>query len=79
MPAACTAALRCVPFVLPQQWTESPAQMAQELAMYSIHAHPPVRQAGTRSRRTLPACQPGAVLALAPLLDGTWPCTSLQT
>lgn len=44
LPAPCTAALRCVPFVLPRQWVESPALMAEELAMYTIHVEPSVHE-----------------------------------
>ena len=53
LPEACAAALRCVPFVLPKQWLESPAQMAEELAMYSIHIDPSVCEARTPVLRYL--------------------------
>ena len=44
LPAACAAALRCMPFVVPTQWLTSPAQMAEELAAYTIHLEGSVRK-----------------------------------
>ena len=39
------AALRCVPYVIPSHWAESPAALADELCSTVIHADPVIRQA----------------------------------
>ena len=38
------AALRCVPYVIPAHWAESPAALADELCSTTIHADPIIRQ-----------------------------------
>ena len=39
------AALRCVPYVIPSHWAESPTALADELCISTIHADPVIRQA----------------------------------
>ena len=50
------AALRCVPYVMPSQWAENPALLADELCLLTIHADSEVRRvrcsATTSSART---------------------------
>ena len=38
------AALRCVPYVIPAHWADSPAALADELCSTTIHADPVIRQ-----------------------------------
>lgn len=42
--AAWASALKCVPFVMPRQWVTYPSQMAEELAMLTIHTDPLIRE-----------------------------------
>lgn len=51
------AALRCVPYVIPSHWAESPAALADELCSTTIHADPVLRQV----RLVLPMHAPATV------------------